>query len=262
VVFIFFKINLKENFFYLIIFFSLYFITIYISGGRTSFFLLFFLIFSSICFIKNLRLIITFSLLILIIFGICIKFFNLGAVDTSYRIFTKTFEQIIKAKTVKNNLDSNKNTLLDFTKKIRIYSNDHEGHIRLALELFSKKKIIGIGPEGFRHYCRQVDYDPAYGICSTHPHNILIQIITELGIVGFVFYLIAKLFIIYHFLNSILKKKLSENFLSFYSITLGLIINLFPLIPGGNFFNNWISIILYYTVGLYFFSFKKSILKN
>ena len=257
----FFKINLKNNFFYLIIFFSLYFISVYISGGRTSFFLLLFLIFSSLILIKNIRLIISYSLVILIIFAICIKFFNLGSVDTSHRIFTKTFEQMTENNSITKSSDENKLKSIEVLKKIRIYSDDHEGHIKLALKLFSESKIFGIGPKGFRHYCRQVNYDPDYGICSTHPHNILIQIISELGLIGLIFYFFAITFILFHLFNSIIKKNFSDEYLSFYSITLGLFINLFPFIPSGNFFNNWISIVLYYNFGIYLFSYKKCILK-
>ena len=32
------------------------------------------------------------------------------------------------------------------------------------------------------------------------------------------------------------------------------IINLFPLIPSGNFFNNWSSMVFYYPIGFYLFN--------
>ena len=257
----FFKINLKNNFLLLIIFFSLYFISIYISGGRTSFFLLLFLIFFFLILIKNIRLILSYSLLILIIFAICIKFFNLGSVDTSHRIFTKTFEQMTEFNSVTENSDEDKMKSIELLKRIKIFSDDHEGHIKLALKLFSENKIFGIGPKGFRHYCRQVNYDPDYGICSTHPHNTIIQIISELGLVGLIFYFFALTFILFHLVNLVRKKIFNDDCLAFYSITLGLLVNLFPFIPSGNFFNNWISIVLYYNFGIYLFSYKKCILK-
>ena len=257
----FFNINLKKNIFKLIIFFSLYFISIYISGGTTSFFLFVFLICSLFFLIKGLRLILFFSLLILIIFAFSIKIFDLGKVDTSHRMFVKTFQQIsnynVREVYRTKITDNSSKNLIDSLKKINFYSDDHEGHIKLALELFNDQKIFGLGPKGFRHYCRKVNYNPNYGICSTHPHNVLIQILSELGIIGFIFYIVAVIFILYHLIISIFKNNLSKNFLSFYAITLGLIVNLFPLIPGGNFFNNWISIILYYNIGLYFFCYKK-----
>jgi len=55
--FIFFlKIDTKKNTFYFVLFFSLYIISIYLSGGRTSFFLCIILIFSILCIIKSLRI--------------------------------------------------------------------------------------------------------------------------------------------------------------------------------------------------------------
>lgn len=259
--FFFFKIDLKKNIFKFIIFLSLYFIVIYISGGRTSFFLFLFLICSLFFLIKDLRLILFSSLLILIIFAFSVKIFELGRVDTSHRMFVKTFQQISNYNVrevykTKISDNSSKNSINSFN-KINFYSNDHEGHIKLALGLFNDQKIFGIGPKGFRHHCRKVNYNPNYGICSTHPHNILIQIISELGIIGFIFYIIALTFILYHLIISKFMKNSDENLFSLYAISLGLIANLFPLIPGGNFFNNWISIILYYNIGVYLFCYKK-----
>ena len=40
---------------------------------------------------------------------------------------------------------------------------------------------------------------------------------------------------------------------SFSFITMGLIINMFPLIPSGSFFNNWISLIIYFNLGIWFY---------
>ena len=88
-----------------------------------------------------------------------------------------------------------------------------------------------------------------------------VQIILELGLIGLVFYIFVAVFVLFNFFKSIFKRKFNQDYLSFYVITFGLIVNLFPLLPGGNFFNNWISIILYYNVGLYMYSYKKCILK-
>ena len=66
-----------------------------------------------------------------------------------------------------------------------------------------------------------------------------------------IFYLISGLFVLYNFFGPILRKEFSNEYLAFYSAALGIFINLFPFIPGGNFFNNWISIILYYNIGFY-----------
>ena len=255
----FFRIDLKKNIVPIIIFFSLYFIAIYLSGGRTSFFLWVLAVIGFITIIKDLRKILLYSIIILLFFISITSYFQLGKANTFNRLFLKTYNQITKVETSNIKKDE---SVKNKKKKFYFYSTEHEGHILLALRLFNENKIFGIGPQGFKEYCKKVNQSPEIGICSTHPHNILIQIILELGLIGLVFYILAAVFVLFHFLKSIFKRKFSVDYLAFYAITLGLIINLFPLIPGGNFFNNWISIILYYNVGLYMYSYKNCILNR
>ena len=257
--FIFFlRIDLKKNIFSFAIFFSLYFITIYISGGRTSLFLWFISIIGLILVIKDLRKILLYSIIILMFFISITSYFKLGKANTFNRLFVKTYNQITNVE-ISNKKENE--SFQNKKKEFNFYSTEHEGHILLALSLFYENKIFGIGPQGFKEYCKKVKHSPEIGICSTHPHNILIQIILELGLIGLVFYIFAAIFVLFNFFKSILNRKFNQDYLSFYAITLGLIINLFPLIPGGNFFNNWISIMLYYNIGLYMYSYKNCILK-
>ena len=141
---------------------------------------------------------------------------------------------------------------------ILIFSKDHTGHFKLAFNLFKENPIFGVGPKGFRHHCRKIQYDSNIGICSTHPHNFLVQITSETGLVGFLIYLYVILFIIFKF-NKIrlIDNSSHTNRQSLAIISIGLFINLFPFLPSGNFFNNWISIINYYYLGIYFYSYNK-----
>ena len=87
--------------------------------------------------------------------------------------------------------------------------------------------------------------------CNTHPHNIIIQFISELGIVGIFFLFIFYLYIIksiYEF------RKLKNSNLKCAGIIVlfGLVVNYFPLLPYGNFFNNWFAIINILPLGLFF----------
>jgi len=43
----------------------------------------------------------------------------------------------------------------------------------------------------------------------------------------------------------------------FLIISKTLIINFFPFVPNGNFFNNWISITNFYYIGIYLYSYKR-----
>ena len=49
---------------------------------------------------------------------------------------------------------------------------------------------------------------------------------------------------------------LSDKF-SLMIISIGLLVNLFPFVPSGNFFNNWISIINYFFFGIYIYNYNK-----
>jgi O-antigen ligase len=88
--------------------------------------------------------------------------------------------------------------------------------------------------------------------CNTHPHNVHLQFLSELGLIGYFFlilaiiYIIIKLFVI--FKNRITLKFVSLIDHSIFFCYLGIFVNLFPLFPSGNFFNNWLSVIFYFNI--------------
>ena len=252
--------NLKKNFYFLICFFSLYFICIYISGERTAFVSLFILLFFLIIFITEIRTIFLLSLTILILFIGLTSFFNIGKVDTFERIFVKTFNQVTNNLYIdEKDLSKDKQPVSsqDIYKNIKVFSTDHSGHYVLAYHLFTQQPIFGAGPRGFRNYCRSVKYDSNIGICTTHPHNTLLQILSEMGIVGLIFYLYGIFFVMIKAWKAQRKNHILLEKSCFTIISIGLLINLFPFLPSGNFFNNWVSIMNYYFLGLYLYSYKR-----
>ena len=263
ILFLFFYSNIKINkyFLFLIFFLGFYFSVIFIAGARTPFFLMLIFILLVITLIKELRNIFYLSSFFLIIFILVVHTFEFGKFKPGNKIFIKTFNQITNNSFLNKTeqvLEEKKDTKKkELKKEIKIFSSNHEGHYILSYELFKKDPVWGIGPKGFRHYCRSVDYNPPKGVCSTHPHNFLIQIILETGLVGLIFYLFGLVFVIFKLLkvyninNPVVKKN------CFLIISVGLIVNFFPFVPNGNFFNNWISITNYFYIGFYMFSYKQ-----
>ncbi len=101
----FFRIDLKKNTFPFVIFFSLYFITIYLSGGRTSFFLWSITIMGLLIVIKDFRKILLYSTITLVFFIGITSYFKLGKADTFNRLFVKTYNQITKVEINKKKED-------------------------------------------------------------------------------------------------------------------------------------------------------------
>ena len=84
--------------------------------------------------------------------------------------------------------------------------------------------------------------------------------LAELGLFGFIsiflIFIIISIFFIKNLYFQIIKKKqlISDETICLLACCF---INLFPLLPSGNFFNNWLSIVIYYPIGFLIFIIKE-----
>jgi O-antigen ligase len=143
--------------------------------------------------------------------------------------------------------------------KVNTFSIQHQVIYSTAFKIFNDNQLIGIGPKLFREKCKIQKYktytseDQSVDGCQTHPHNTYIQLLVETGIFGFLFIFILFLYLNYilikHFFYMIFKKLflISDSNLCFFA---AIYINLWPLVPTGSFFNNWLSIIYFLPIGL------------
>lgn len=94
--------------------------------------------------------------------------------------------------------------------------------------------------------------------CTTHPHNFYLQILGETGLVGLTFIVILSLYL---FFNLISKEK-KHNFE--ICMIIGFLLTLIPILPSGNFFNNWLNMIMFLPAGFYiaFLEIKKNDKQN
>ena len=256
-----FRFDVEKHRLFLIFFFSFFLITIYLSGGRTSFALMLILTFSIIFFLKPLKKIFTYSLIALVLFISLTSFNKFGKSEIFNRIVKKSFNQFTNNLFLEgDNMVFTQEKLSDSKNKIKknlkLFSSDHQGHYELAFNLFTQNPIVGVGAKGFRFHCRKINYYSEIGICSTHPHNTAIQLLSETGFLGFIFYVTFLFFVISNFFRFLKKNSEFNEKNGFLVISIGLIIYLFPFLPSGNFFNNWSSIILFYYVGFYLYSYN------
>jgi len=121
--------------------------------------------------------------------------------------------------------------------------------------LFKKNYIFGTGFKNYRVDCdSQVDPRPQspFQFCSTHPHNLYLEILTESGLLGFVIFTITFIFLINFIRKEIKKMKL--DFKKYSSIAYGnlLIILIFfwPLKTSGSFFTTWNGSFFWFNLGI------------
>ena len=105
----------------------------------------------------------------------------------------------------------------------------------------------------------RVSYERNDG-CDTHPHNLLSQIAAELGLFGLLFYLFFYGYLIKEFFRVLFKKQDIYTTCYYLSI-ISILINFIPILPSGNFFNNWYSFLLFVPFGFFMF-FNQKIKKS
>ena len=173
------------------------------------------------------------------------------------------------------------NTLKQLSPEGRIVyiSKQHENFAFTALELFKRNKILGVGPNNFRRECSKINLletsfkkrfllnlksyeknieSPYKYNCSTHPHNITFQLLSETGIIGFTIYLLIIFLLFKEVLQFFLTKNINNPKIFFL---LPFIYYINPIMPSGNFFNNWYMFIGILGIPFYIFlsKVKKSV---
>ena len=174
----------------------------------------------------------------------------------------------------KNNTSSNVNEFL--IHKLKFISNEHEVLFSKALLMFKYNKFFGVGPKMFRLDCSNPKYKIEVNLvkttgkdilnhgCGSHPHNIYLQLLSETGIFGTLPLIFLFIFIIYSLLIISIKKisrpsQFKINQINIF-VYISILIPLWPLIPTGSFFNNWVSTINFLCFGFFLFI-KKDLIR-
>lgn len=138
-----------------------------------------------------------------------------------------------------------------------IGNNIHHQHFKTSYKMFKEKKLFGHGIKSFRNKCNLEKFKSGPRSCSTHPHNYYLQILSATGIItfliisGFFMFIIKELFLI--FKKKIIYGKIN-NKKNCYLISI--FISIFPFATTGSFFNNWISITIYLSLGFLISEYK------
>jgi O-antigen ligase len=221
-------LNKKNNFYIFFLGLLCAVIIIFISGERTAFFSIFlFLILTIIYFRKKINIYLVISVLLLSFFVI------LNFEPIKKRMVDLTINQLNNTMNVEWKYW--KNDPNDFV----YISVHHNAHARTALKMFYDSPVIGHGPGMFRFICHKFLYNEFS--CTTHPHNFYLQLLSETGTFGFLFFLVFFIQVSFKIFVGLLKpiynKKNNIEFLLYSSI----LISIVPFFPSGNLFNNWLA---------------------
>ena len=115
-----------------------------------------------------------------------------------------------------------------------------QGHIKLfntAIDLWKENKIFGSGIKSFRVKCAKIAEHVKYRMCSNHPHNYYLEILTDTGIAGFLLVCtIALIFVVFIIKNF---KFFSDSGMGnsiLLAAVISLILETFPLKSTGSIF--------------------------
>lgn len=213
--------NIKKIFFNIL--FLLIPLTIFITGERSNF-IKSVLIFSLILYFVEEKFLILNKKKLLIIL---ISSFFLG-MFLSKTVFIKQTEVFKRIFDIENPTSFN-----DRFKNIKYFA-----HYDAAWEIFKDYPINGVGSKNFRYKCsKEIYLNPnlvhSVHRCSTHPHQIHFEFLSEHGIIGYLlFFYIILSFII----KNLALLKFNQK-IFFKTQNIYLFIFLIPLLPGGAVFS-------------------------
>ena len=105
-----------------------------------------------------------------------------------------------------------------------------------GLSVFNKNPVFGVGNKNYRvETCHEDKHDKFNYHCSTHPHQIYIEFLSEHGIVGTLISLSVFFIIIFKILRIIID---SKNYIQIGAF-IYVLTNFLPMIPSGAFFSDF-----------------------
>jgi len=227
----------------------------FIIGERSNFLKLF----SLICFgsifhytIKNkfsyLKL---FKSLILIILLSGMFFSVMKNTDQAKKLYNTT-------SSILNNSNEKNNSILE-----KFYNSKHAPHYIASFEIFLNYPIFGVGINNFTKESRKIEYENLKlkyfeNRSSTHPHQIYLELLSEVGFLGFCYFVVI-------FIWSIIigiKSYLTSHNLDLLGHILLHTFFMFPFLPSGSFFGTTYGLPFWFNFAILIYLIKKKEIRS
>tara|TARA_Y100000591_G_scaffold152410_1_gene131174 strand:- start:3835 stop:5118 length:1284 start_codon:yes stop_codon:yes gene_type:complete len=193
---------------------------------------------------------------IILFFTIILVFF------TSLYFLTKNTSQANKLFFI-DNLIISKNEKISFNFKGRFYGSNHAAHYLTAYEIFLNHPIFGIGINNFHKESSKEKYDnkkleKTITRASTHPHQLYLEVVSEVGLLGLIYFIFIFFYPIYISIKSFFVNReiliVSHLFLHLYFI--------FPILPSGSIFGTNYGIPFWFNLAILLYFSKRNELFN
>ena len=237
-------------------------IGIILSGNKMPFALFLFGLLLLFIFNKESRKIVLISyFMIFIIFGFIRSFdynikysyysFYEGIKKTSISLSQQINNNLLKINLKEDKKLEEKQGLEKFPYGESFNDPEADGYKKLiytAIETWKPNKLFGNGIKSFRFECQKIVAVEKSALCSNHPHNYYLEILIDLGILGFVLVMvIALMFMAFLVKNyKALKKKNNLQSLFLLAAIISIFLEVFPFKSSGSIFttNNTTYLIL------------------
>jgi O-antigen ligase len=226
-------------------------LSIFVTGERISFIMFILLISLIFIFYSKIRKVVVFSLIFILI--------------GSFIISTKNNYYKDRYLNFLNNVGIHKN--FEKYHNSSFFDSQWGAHLLTAYEMYSDNNLTGIGIRQFRVICSNQNYEKIKSKsvnirCSTHPHNLYFEILSEVGLIGFSLFAMFLLLISIHFMK--IFKSSNKDFIYILSVyTFCVFFMLFwPIRSTGSFFSNFNGSVYWLTISLFSGLLLKQDLKN
>ena len=170
------------------------------------------------------------TIFIFLILTFSIFTFNKGVRD---HFISHTFDQI---GITQKNIVKNESAHYSF------WDSQWGAHFLTAYNIFLDNPVFGAGIQSFGAECHKKKYENIKSAekkkrCSTHPHNLYFEILSETGIIIFLPFLILNLFIFFKLIKIYFFEKKNRNLILI--VFCSFIVMFFPFQTTGSFFSTW-----------------------